>query len=241
MDPRTSIWISVDPLAEKYPNISSYVYCLNNPVKYVDPDGKDPREGNLVLNINFDNNYITKINDPSPKAHRYDKALDSKALDEFASRTPIGGNIKSMGSELADIIISIWEGASNKLISSPNKAFAWVSASQSKTGYQYIEFVKLKGKEYNIRRQIVNLNEQLGVEGFENVVKYKQTCEGKSNNVLIEEYWNYRTTENKKGEKKIEYQHITIDLTKPTGDFVTRSGWQEAKPSQYKPNENKNK
>jgi len=42
MDPRTSVWISVDPLAEKYPNISSYVYCADNPVKYVDPDGRNP-------------------------------------------------------------------------------------------------------------------------------------------------------------------------------------------------------
>ena len=31
---------SVDPLAEKYPNVSSYVYCMNNPVIYVDPDGR---------------------------------------------------------------------------------------------------------------------------------------------------------------------------------------------------------
>ena len=39
-DPRTSVWISVDPLAEKYPNVGSYVYCFNNPVKFFDPDGK---------------------------------------------------------------------------------------------------------------------------------------------------------------------------------------------------------
>ena len=39
-DPRTSVWLSVDPLAEKYINMSSYVYCANNPVKYIDPDGK---------------------------------------------------------------------------------------------------------------------------------------------------------------------------------------------------------
>jgi len=38
-DPRTSVWISVDPLAEKYPNVSSYVYCHNNPVNMIDPDG----------------------------------------------------------------------------------------------------------------------------------------------------------------------------------------------------------
>jgi len=39
-DPRTSVWISADPLGEKYPNVSSYVYCVNNPVKFIDPDGK---------------------------------------------------------------------------------------------------------------------------------------------------------------------------------------------------------
>ena len=45
-DPRLSVWLSVDPLAEEYPNISSYVYCVNNPVKYVDPDGMRLRVAN---------------------------------------------------------------------------------------------------------------------------------------------------------------------------------------------------
>jgi len=33
-------WISVDPLAAKYPSVSPYVYTLNNPLKYIDPDGE---------------------------------------------------------------------------------------------------------------------------------------------------------------------------------------------------------
>ena len=33
-------WERVDPLCEKYYNISPYAYCGNNPVKYIDPDGK---------------------------------------------------------------------------------------------------------------------------------------------------------------------------------------------------------
>ena len=34
-------WLSVDPLADKYPNISPYAYCAWNPIKLVDPDGED--------------------------------------------------------------------------------------------------------------------------------------------------------------------------------------------------------
>ena len=39
-DPRTSLWLSTDPMELKYPNISTYAYCANNPVKFIDPNGK---------------------------------------------------------------------------------------------------------------------------------------------------------------------------------------------------------
>ena len=36
-----AMWLSVDPMADKYPSISPYAYCAWNPVKLVDPDGRD--------------------------------------------------------------------------------------------------------------------------------------------------------------------------------------------------------
>ena len=36
-----SIWLSVDPMSDKYPSLSPYVYCANNPIKLVDPDGEE--------------------------------------------------------------------------------------------------------------------------------------------------------------------------------------------------------
>ena len=36
-----TMWLSVDPMADKYPSISPYAYCAWNPVKLVDPDGKE--------------------------------------------------------------------------------------------------------------------------------------------------------------------------------------------------------
>ena len=41
-DPILARWDRIDPLCEKYYNVSPYNYCLNNPVMLVDPDGKDP-------------------------------------------------------------------------------------------------------------------------------------------------------------------------------------------------------
>ena len=40
-DPRLSLWMSTDPMQEKHPNISTYCYTANNPIKFVDPDGND--------------------------------------------------------------------------------------------------------------------------------------------------------------------------------------------------------
>ena len=36
-----TMWLSIDPMADKYPGISSYAYCAWNPMKLVDPDGME--------------------------------------------------------------------------------------------------------------------------------------------------------------------------------------------------------
>lgn len=42
-DPRIARWMSLDPLQKKYPFISPYSFCANNPIVYVDYDGRDYR------------------------------------------------------------------------------------------------------------------------------------------------------------------------------------------------------
>ena len=41
MNPVTSLWYGVDPLTEKYKSIGAYVYCIGNPLKFVDSKGED--------------------------------------------------------------------------------------------------------------------------------------------------------------------------------------------------------
>ena len=49
-----TMWLSVDPMANKYPNISPYAYCAWNPVKLVDSDGNEPWY-KLISGYNKDN------------------------------------------------------------------------------------------------------------------------------------------------------------------------------------------
>lgn len=50
-DPKVSVFLSVDPHAEKYTSVGAYVYCINNPINVIDPDGKDI----IFLDTGFDN------------------------------------------------------------------------------------------------------------------------------------------------------------------------------------------
>jgi RHS repeat-associated protein len=51
-----TMWLSVDPMADKYPSISPYAYCTWNPVKLVDPDGMD-----TIVSINTKKPTRTRI------------------------------------------------------------------------------------------------------------------------------------------------------------------------------------
>src|SRR5690606_35388901 len=39
-NPKWSIWLRIDPLAEEFPWQSPYVFTNNNPINFIDPDGR---------------------------------------------------------------------------------------------------------------------------------------------------------------------------------------------------------
>ena len=61
--PTLSIWNSVDPMVDKYPSLSPYAYCAWNPVKLVDPDGRDGvcKVSNTNKTLTVSANYYVRI------------------------------------------------------------------------------------------------------------------------------------------------------------------------------------
>ena len=98
-----SVWLSVDPMSDKYPNMSPYVYCADNPVKLVDPDGEEiidrvggpPKKIQAVNEKNKDNIsdiswgetsgvYPTKNVDNPTESEKYSPdQWDNKKTDEL--------------------------------------------------------------------------------------------------------------------------------------------------------------
>ena len=58
-DSRLSIFNSTDPMWYKYPHLSPYTYCSNNPINRIDPDGRD----DYKVNENGYMQNITKLKD----------------------------------------------------------------------------------------------------------------------------------------------------------------------------------
>src|SRR5690606_2647927 len=60
-NPRVSVFISVDPLTEQ--TMTPYQYTYQNPVRYIDPDGKAPQD---IIVLNVDGSIRKVYNDGSP-------------------------------------------------------------------------------------------------------------------------------------------------------------------------------
>ena len=98
-----SIWLSVDPMADKYPHQSNYVYCSNNPLRIIDPDGMDEYEFdtkgklmNVIENENADILRVVKTDrNGNVKTDRDgNKKVKATSREFEAGSIADGGNVK---------------------------------------------------------------------------------------------------------------------------------------------------
>jgi RHS repeat-associated protein len=84
-DPTLMRFTTPDPLAEKYYAISPYVYCANNPVRYVDPTGMD------IWEINNTGEIIKRVKDKTQDAF-FMVAKDAEGSYQRTFTTDAEGN-----------------------------------------------------------------------------------------------------------------------------------------------------
>ena len=61
------LWLSIDPLAEKFPAWSPYNYTMNSPVNLIDPDGRSPKDPikGFAVNVIQVKSYVAGTKTPS--------------------------------------------------------------------------------------------------------------------------------------------------------------------------------
>ena len=80
-----SIWLSVDPMLDKYPSLSPYVYCANNPVKLVDPNGEFPIKIHKELVSNAFK--LNPVGDKTLRKIQYGNGIKADVFHAFRSST----------------------------------------------------------------------------------------------------------------------------------------------------------
>jgi RHS repeat-associated protein len=114
-------WMVNDPLAQKYPNLSPYTYCANDPVVHIDPDGK------LFIFVPG-LGYSTQPGYPnSPYVSAYYQMLNafSEERGGLGAVYAMGskGGSKEFGNRVADGGYVIWQGQKpSKNIDKDNRA-----------------------------------------------------------------------------------------------------------------------
>ena len=128
-------WLSVDPMIDKYPNISPYAYCAWNPVKLVDPEGEEPVKewaGTISDFVNFFNNTATKMG-------------TLKGNDAHIAMLRLG-NTKANGVKVVPATTAPFNHCKGRYIYT--KKGGWIDMSQfmfyAGRAYRY----KMKGEEY---------------------------------------------------------------------------------------------
>ena len=104
MNPVASIWYGVDPIREMYVANSCYIYCLNNPIIFIDPNGKK------VKIVNDVNQGLSVIRGTLPKKLRKFVAV----TDGYIDKGMMEQGLLAMGDNISDNYLSLYELVSDK-------------------------------------------------------------------------------------------------------------------------------
>ena len=129
----SGLFLSVDPMADKYPSLSPYAYCAWNPVKLVDPNGEDiweiDKKGNIKWKERSNDNILYSIDENGKRGNKVEisdqeilkqltktngkcmiqRNLEGKEIDKFYAYVAMSDNKEDM----AKLFVFFSENTSN--------------------------------------------------------------------------------------------------------------------------------
>ena len=98
LDPTGAMWLSVDPMWEKYMGISPYAYCLGNPLKMIDPTGREVEDvDDLIKTFEKVNGNISTCGTETNLRDNYSSVNDISTSDVslYSKEIPVGPNYRN--------------------------------------------------------------------------------------------------------------------------------------------------
>ena len=102
-------WHAVDPMSEKYYGVSPYLYCANNPILLVDPNGMWPTWRGIRNGLNNALNTTLSFTNGAVRAVTDNILLGSTSLRETGIYSSVGAY--NVGQDVGDVISLFIGGA----------------------------------------------------------------------------------------------------------------------------------
>ena len=227
-DPKVSFWLSVDPLAEKFPNISPYVYCNNNPILLTDTDGKEPvpwwatrkasqwyyfdsKSFNSAAVYNTNRLNTSAYQDISQRNDYYnwaDNKLSTKNIKWFRAAEIV---TRYFGVGAADgINLGVLKNPAEKFMKEGNE---FLFKYNMKNAKELINNGELKGSFVSASGDIISFDGKSGIELDYALVEYEQT---KVNSFMTEYQNKYKKSD---ADMNSIYDNISSSFDYSIGDI----------------------
>ena len=151
-------WMSVDPLADKYPNISPYAYCGWNPIGFIDPDGRDDIE--IQWDANKEQFKATRIgNSEFDQIHIVDAEGNRiKSSKQYAHKTIGKSHQREYGGR--DLYFFDVKGDNNA-----QEIFEFLGANFTESNAAPLEWSKVQLGTFCSERNIIGTSKKAGATG----------------------------------------------------------------------------